>query len=406
MRSLRIAALIALCVLAFAFVPPAAYAAPPLGSPETYLVQPGDTLYAIAIRYRTTIVAIKKLNGLTGDTIQVGQKLLVPGDDSPASAAAPISSYIVQPGDTLYRIALRYGTTMRALSDLNGIPNPNLISVGQALAIPNSVTLAKPGLTIDPQFVRQGGTLLVQVARPDLVSVSGAFNGQQLTFTRSAGYFYALVGISRCSKLGAIPLNLTAADLNGQSSTDSATVTVQATAFTVEKLTLAPSVSAVLNDQTLVKREAEQLAAMVSPRTPSRMWNGPFRQPLVGRISSNFGERRSYNGGPVGPCGHEGTDFAVPGGTPIYADARGRVVFAGSTQVRGNLVVVDHGLGVYSGYYHQSEINVKVGQMVDAGDLIGKVGTTGLSTGNHLHWSMFVNGEYVDPMEWTRRMLP
>jgi murein DD-endopeptidase MepM/ murein hydrolase activator NlpD len=127
---------------------------------------------------------------------------------------------------------------------------------------------------------------------------------------------------------------------------------------------------------------------------------------LYGNITEFFGTRRSYNGGPVGACGHEGTDFGVPGGTPIFAPARGRVVFAGLTQVRGNLTVIDHGLGVFSAYYHQSAIDVQAGQMVEPGQLIGKVGTTGLSTGNHLHWSMWANGEYVDPLEWTRRVLP
>ncbi len=108
----------------------------------------------------------------------------------------------------------------------------------------------------------------------------------------------------------------------------------------------------------------------------------------------------------MGACGHEGTDFGAPAGSPIYAPARGRVVFAGLTQVRGNMTVIDHGVGVFSAYYHQSEINVQVGQMVEPGTLIGKVGSTGLSTGPHLHWSMWINGEYVDPMEWTRRLVP
>jgi murein DD-endopeptidase MepM/ murein hydrolase activator NlpD len=99
-------------------------------------------------------------------------------------------------------------------------------------------------------------------------------------------------------------------------------------------------------------------------------------------------------------------DFSMPEGSPIYAPARGRVVFTGLTQVRGNLTVIDHGLGVFSAYFHQTEILVKVGQMVEPGMLIGKVGTTGLSTGPHLHWSMWVDGEYVDPLEWTRRVFP
>ena len=93
-------------------------------------------------------------------------------------------------------------------------------------------------------------------------------------------------------------------------------------------------------------------------------------------------------------------------GDPVFAAARGRVVFAALTQVRGNLIVIDHGLGVFSAYYHLSEINTPAGQAVNAGALIGKAGSTGLSNGPHLHWSMWVNGEYVDPMEWTRRAIP
>ncbi len=395
--------LVALCALACSLIPTSMQAAPPLDTPESYVVQSGDTLYAIAIQYHTTVAVLKQLNGLKNDLLQVGQKLTLPKTDN--GSPAPSTSYIVQSGDTLYRIALRFGTTSRAIEDWNGIPNANLISVGQALAIPGNPSLVKPGLVVDPPVARQGGTLLIQVSRPGLASVSGTFGGEKITFTRGAGYFYGLVGISRCAKLGNAVIRLTETETNGEASTDSETVTIEATAFLVQKLTLTPGVAALL-DPALVKKEAEQLAALVSPFTPARLWSGTFRQPLVGTITSYFGHRRSYNGGPVGACGHEGVDFGVPTGTAIRSDARGRVVFAGLTKVRGNMVVVDHGIGVYSAYYHQSEINVQVGQIVNAGDLIGKVGSTGLSTGSHLHWSMFVDGEYVDPMEWTRRVLP
>ncbi len=388
-----------------------ANAAPPQGAPDSYVVQSGDTLFAIALKYHTTVPIIKQLNGIgASDVIQVGQKLLVPsGGNSGANASeltATAAGYTVQAGDTLLGIALRYGTTINALEQLNGIANSNLIAVGQAVAIPSTATATKPGLVIDPPVARQGGTVLIQVARPNLASVTGMFNGQPLVFTRSVGFFYAIVGISRCAKIGSVPISVTTTDSDGQASTETAALNVLATAFVVQSITLPPGKGALL-EPTLVNREAAQLATLVNKYTPSRLWNGVFRQPLYGAvISAQFGSRRSYNGGPVGACGHEGTDMAIDSGTPIYAPARGMVVFAGLTQVRGNMTVIDHGVGVYSAYYHQSALMVQAGQMVEQGDLIGKVGTTGLSTGPHLHWSMWAHGEYVDPMEWTRRMIP
>lgn len=399
----RVFALVSLCTLALMLVPRPIDAAPP----TTYVVQAGDTLFAIAMRYNTTVAALKQMNGLgNSDLIQIGQKLAVPSAD-PAAAVPASSSYIVQAGDTLYGIALRFGATMEALQQLNGIVNPNLISVGQAIAIPNSVTVAKPGLILDPPTVRQGGTLMIRLARPDLVSVTGTFNGKTIAFTRAAGYWYALVGISRCAKLGNVPLAITSTNSAGQSSADAASVIIAATAFPVDAITLPPTKLTILQDTALVNKEAAQLSAIVNQSSPARLWNGAFQAPLTsGPITEYFGTRRSYNGGPVGACGHEGTDFGVPGGTPIYAPARGRVVFTGLTQVRGNLTVIDHGIGVFSAYFHQTAIDVQVGQLVNPGTLLGKVGTTGLSTGNHLHWSMWVSGEYVDPLEWTRRILP
>lgn len=391
-----------LIALTISLVPPRAFAAPPQGAPETYIVQPGDTLFAIATRYRTTVAAIKQLNKLgESDLIQVGQRLLIPASD----ALTTPTLYIVQPDDTLHRIALQYGTSVRALAQLNDLANPNMIAPGQALAIPPNADVVKPGLLIEPPTAQQGGTVLIRVAQPDSVSVTGTFNGKPLTFIPGTGYSYALVGISRCAKTGPALLAVTWTDSFGASSVETATVTIEATAFVVQKLKL-PTGKGALLDSALQTREAAQLAALVTKLTPTRFWSGAWRQPLYGPISSAFGTRRSYNGGPVGVCGHEGTDFDVDANTPIYAPARGRVVFAGATQVRGNMTVIDHGVGVFSAYYHQAAIDVQVGQMVEPGMLIGKVGTTGLSTGPHLHWSVFVNGEYVDPLEWTRRVMP
>jgi murein DD-endopeptidase MepM/ murein hydrolase activator NlpD len=406
----RMLAFAALSTLALSFVPRHAIAAPLQGPPETYTVLAGDTLSTIAARFHTTVAAIQQLNGMgSSDAIQVGQKLLIPTGDAPepsaSSGANTSNTYIVQPGDTLYRIALRHGTTVRALDQLNGISNPNLVAVGQGLAIPGAGATTLSDLILDPPTARQGGTLMIQVIHPDLAAVAGNFNGKALTFTRSAGFFYTLVGISRCAKTGNVPLSITTSDTDGRKATESKTVTITPTTFPVQAITLPPSKGGLL-DNTLQTREAAQLASIVGKYTPSRLWNGAWRQPASGQISSIFGTRRSYNGGPVGACGHEGTDYDEDAGTLIYAPARGQVVFTGLTQVRGNLTVIDHGLGVFSAYFHQTQIDVAVGQLVEPGTVIGKVGTTGLSTGPHLHWSVFVNGDYVDPGEWTRRMIP
>jgi len=105
-------------------------------------------------------------------------------------------------------------------------------------------------------------------------------------------------------------------------------------------------------------------------------------------------------------CGHEGTDYAVAGGTPVYAPAGGVVVLAEPLKVRGNVVFIDHGRGVFSAFYHLDKIIAKQGQRVQAGDLIAQVGTTGFSTGYHLHWSMWVNGVYVNPSQWMEQEIP
>lgn len=90
----------------------------------------------------------------------------------------------------------------------------------------------------------------------------------------------------------------------------------------------------------------------------------------------------------------------------IYAPAPGVVVFAGPLTVRGNATIIDHGWGIYTGIYHQAEIKVKTGDIVEAGQLIGLIGATGRVTGPHLHWDLFVNGVQVQPLDWLDRPFP
>ena len=154
-------------------------------------------------------------------------------------------------------------------------------------------------------------------------------------------------------------------------------------------------------DQQSIEEERARLFEIWEKNSGAAQWHAPFQLPINNflTISSTFGARRSYNGGPYRTY-HEGVDFAAYGGTPVLAPAGGTVVVAEFLYVRGGAVIIDHGLGIYTGFYHLSSLAVVPGDVVTPGQIIGEVGTTGLSTGNHLHWDLLVDGVWVDAQAW------
>ena len=138
--------------------------------------------------------------------------------------------------------------------------------------------------------------------------------------------------------------------------------------------------------------------------TPDKLWNGPLMRPSGARISTIYGVRRYYNGKFANNYYHRGVDYAGAQGSPVVAPAGGRVALVGREaegfRVHGNVVGIDHGQGLTSILMHLSRINVKEGDMVKPGQLIGGIGSTGASTGPHLHWGLYVNGQAVDPVRW------
>jgi murein DD-endopeptidase MepM/ murein hydrolase activator NlpD len=129
---------------------------------------------------------------------------------------------------------------------------------------------------------------------------------------------------------------------------------------------------------------------------PDRLWDRPFVRPVPGAANSQFGSRSVFNGEPRSP--HSGADFLSPSGTPVRAPNAGRVVGARDLFFSGNTVIVDHGLGLFSTLAHLSRIDVREGQAVSAGEVVGLVGATGRVTGAHLHWALRVAGARVDPL--------
>jgi murein DD-endopeptidase MepM/ murein hydrolase activator NlpD len=393
---------------------PVAHAAPAGQERATaYFVQLDDTLSAIASRYETTVQVLAQANGIENpDLIHPGQRLVIPSASPTPEPTTQEQVHVVQRGETLYRIARRYGTTVQALVAANNLANPNLILRGQKLIIPSAMASpAEPlpapftAVELTPSPVVQGQTLVVKVQAEGIARLSGLYDeGRLVIFVEGEGEHWALVGIHALTEVGAHPLKLTATDTEGQQTEVLLSVLVVDGGYGVENIVLSPGRSALL-DPDLLKAEREQLAQVFGVFGRQQLWVGSFIVPVEGPITSKFGTQRSYNGGPAQSY-HEGIDYDAPPGAAVLAANDGQVALAEPLTVRGNAVIIDHGLGVHSGYYHLSEIKVQEGQQVKKGDVVGKLGDTGLATGPHLHWEIRVHGVNVDPAQWTWQTIP
>ena len=148
--------------------------------------------------------------------------------------------------------------------------------------------------------------------------------------------------------------------------------------------------------QERIKREAEILAQIYGQTSPEWLAQGKFELPCAGQLAPNFGQQRIYNNVPRSI--HAGVDIAIASGQPIKAANDGRVALASNLYFSGNTVIIDHGLGLYTVYCHMSKLLVKRGAMVRQGEVIGLAGSTGLSTGPHLHWAAKINEARIDPL--------
>lgn len=187
-------------------------------------------------------------------------------------------------------------------------------------------------------------------------------------------------------------------------------VTVTPFAFVEEDIRLNSAISELRRDDDPRKREeALQMIALTNSfNRGARFWDGTFEPPLESeRRTSRFGDRRRFiyaDGGEARSI-HNGIDLAAPTGTPIHAPGAGRVVFADDRIVTGKSVALEHFPGVYGLFYHLDEIAVSPGETVERGALLGTVGSTGVSTGPHLHWELRVGGVSVDPEAFLNRPL-
>lgn len=147
--------------------------------------------------------------------------------------------------------------------------------------------------------------------------------------------------------------------------------------------------------QERIRKDRQKVGKVLDIWSAERLWTLPFVRPVPGTVSSLFGLKRVFNGQPRGL--HRGLDLRGAAGTPIKACAAGRVVLADNLYFSGNAVYIDHGQGVFTSYLHMSQVLVRPGETVRRGQVIGKVGATGRVTGPHLHLSLIVLGQAVDP---------
>lgn len=217
-------------------------------------------------------------------------------------------------------------------------------------------------------------------------------------FAESDGSQTALQGIHRFARPGFASLVITTTYADGSTFSSQQNILLNRWDYGPD---LPLTVDASYIDPAVTIPEWEMIKSIVQDAPDEKGWNYSFHSPspTPEGWTSLFGRVRSYNGSDY-IYFHSGMDFQGNTTTPIYAAAAGTVVFAGNLDVRGGATIISHGRGVYTGYWHQSQINVKVGDRVEFGQEIGYVGATGRVTGAHLHFEVIVGGVQVDPNEW------
>jgi len=344
--------------------------------------------------------------------------------ESPPRAEAGTDAHLLITADEPVTYRVRYG----ALDESKVTQDWHLSLVAQAGLVPVDIQATDgAGNRTEEQAVIEGVpaptpavTSLGQVLAGDPLGVavswpagSAGVTGVQVTFDgtpqrviRQAGADGAegLVAVPLGTRPGAHTLKVDVVDEFGVAHLVTRSIVVTEPTQSVELIHIQPSVLAQdTPEAAAIETKAFQQAFATTGPQPD--WQQPFEMPIKGVESAGFGSaRRFVAGGPVSY--HTGLDLAADAGTPIHAANDGVVAIAEKLPISGNIVAIDHGAGVFSLYFHQSKILVHVGERVTRGEVIGLVGTTGLSSGPHLHWEMRVDGVPTNPLAWVGRRYP
>ena len=256
----------------------------------------------------------------------------------------------------------------------------------------------RPSVSWHPAKLRPGDVAWVLVQGiADGAPIEGSLGARSLLFFPYAGGQAAVVGIDLETKPGPHTWQLAILEPGREPRRLSGKLTVSRRDFQVQRLTL-PTAMVDLDPETERRAvsEGERLRTLYRTITPERLWRGRWVRPVAGQEpGSGFGSRRVINGQPRAP--HTGIDFSAPRGTPVVAANSGRVALLGDYFFPGRLVALDHGLGLYTLYFHLDTVTVTDGVRVERGQTVGTVGSTGRATGPHLHFGAQAGVARVDP---------
>jgi len=255
------------------------------------------------------------------------------------------------------------------------------------------------GVAWHPSKPRNGDVAWVHVKDvPEGATAEGSLAGHPLAFFAYAGGQAALVGLDMDMKPGGYPWRIAVVEPGREPRSAQGRIQLQRRAFPVERLTL-PHAMVDLDPATERRAAAESRRLMTIYRTitPERFWRGRFARPVGGGDpGTGFGARRVINGQPRLP--HGGIDYSAPRGAAVVAVNDGRVALVGDFFFHGRLVVLDHGLGLHTLYFHLDGVSVVAEERVVRGQLLGTVGASGRATGPHLHFGAQIAGARVDPV--------